>query len=188
MEILGIPGHPVLESMRASEPGLQAVSNIADSMIKNTHFFSLLILFRDMILNIGKSPRHYRCLYSEGKAIKPTNFIFVAKHVFLQAPSNLKNRLAGSGGDSRTSPRNTQNTRILSSINREPRYQIEYFNTTRARPQLDFFSIPYTNPPNIKNLPVGPWWWRGHRMRNIRGGCVTCNVLTNDSSIVSPSL
>ena len=56
--------------MRAREPGLQAVSNIAGSMIKNTHFFPLLILFRDMISNIGKSTRHYRCLYSEGKAIK----------------------------------------------------------------------------------------------------------------------
>ena len=36
------------------------------------------------------------CLYSEGKAIKPI------KYAFSQAPSNHKNWLAGSGGDSRT--------------------------------------------------------------------------------------
>ena len=35
---------PVLESMRAREPGLQAPSNLAGSKIKNTHFSPLLIL------------------------------------------------------------------------------------------------------------------------------------------------
>ena len=128
----------VLESMRARQPGLQAPSNLTGSKIKNTHFFPLSILSqRNDIQYWEKHLYHVRltvsCLHSEGKAIKSI------KYAFLQAPSNHKNRLAGSGGDSRTSPRNTQNTRILSSINREPRYQIEYFNTTRARPQLDFF-------------------------------------------------
>ena len=32
---------PVLESMRAREPGLQAPSNLAGSKIKNTHIFPL---------------------------------------------------------------------------------------------------------------------------------------------------
>ena len=42
------------------------------------------------------------CTYSEGKAIKLTNLKLSAKYAFSQAPSNLKNRLAGSRGDSRT--------------------------------------------------------------------------------------
>ena len=55
-----------------------------------------------MISNIGKSTRHVSCLNSEGKAIKPTNSKLVEKYAFSQAPRNLKNRLAGSGGDCRT--------------------------------------------------------------------------------------
>ena len=35
---------PVLESMRAREPGLQAPSNLAGSKIKNNQFFPFLIL------------------------------------------------------------------------------------------------------------------------------------------------
>ena len=52
-----------------------------------------------MISNIGKSTRHVSCLYSEGKAIKPNNLKLVAK--YSHATSNLKNWLAGSGGDCR---------------------------------------------------------------------------------------
>ena len=33
------PGNPVLESMRARKPGLQAPSNLAGSKIKNAHIF-----------------------------------------------------------------------------------------------------------------------------------------------------
>ena len=57
-----------------------------------------------MISSIGKSTRHVSCLYSEGEAIKPIYHVkLVAKYAFsLRAPSNIKNRLAGSGGDSRT--------------------------------------------------------------------------------------
>ena len=66
---------PVLESMRAREPGLQALSNLAGSKIKNTHvFFPHEFFLGDMISNIGKSTCHVSCIYSEGKAIK-TNFI-----------------------------------------------------------------------------------------------------------------
>ena len=60
---------PVLESMRAREPGLQAPSNLAGSKIKNTHFFPYNFFLRDVISNIGKSNNHVICLFSEGKAI-----------------------------------------------------------------------------------------------------------------------
>ena len=49
-----------------------------------------------MISNFGKSTRHVSCLYSEGKAIEPNNLKLVPKYA--HAPSNLKDRLAGSGG------------------------------------------------------------------------------------------
>ena len=55
-----------------------------------------------MISNIGKSTCHVSCLYSEGKVIKPTILKHEEKYAFSQAPRNLKNRLAGSGGDCRT--------------------------------------------------------------------------------------
>ena len=55
-----------------------------------------------MLSNIGKSTHHVSCIYSEGKAIKLTSSKLVANYAFLQAPSKLENRLAGSGGDSRT--------------------------------------------------------------------------------------
>ena len=42
---------PVLESMRAREPGLQAPSNLAGSKIKNTHFFPLLFLSKRNDIN-----------------------------------------------------------------------------------------------------------------------------------------
>ena len=51
-----------------------------------------------MICNIGQ----VGCLNSEGKAIKPTNLKLVAKYAFLQALSNLTNRLAGSEEGFRT--------------------------------------------------------------------------------------
>ena len=92
---------PVLESMRAREPGLQAPSNLAGSKIKNTHFSPLINSFSE-ISNIGKRTHHVICTYSEGKAIKPMNLKFFAKYSLLQAPSKHENRLAGSGGDSRT--------------------------------------------------------------------------------------
>ena len=41
-------------------------------------------------------------------AIKPTNLKLIAKYAFSQAPSNLKTRLAGSGGNSRTGPTQTR--------------------------------------------------------------------------------
>ena len=92
---------PVVESMQAREPGLQALSNLAGSKIKNTHvFFPSLTLSQKS--NIGKSTCHVSCLYFEGKAIKLTKLKLSAKYAFSQAPSNLKNRLAGSRGDSRT--------------------------------------------------------------------------------------
>ena len=53
-----------------------------------------------MISNFGKSTRNVSCLYSEGKAIEPNNLKLVPKYA--HAPSNLKNRLAGSGGECRT--------------------------------------------------------------------------------------
>ena len=52
-----------------------------------------------MISNIGNSTRHVSNLNSEGKAIKPNNLKLVK---IMPALSNLKFRLAGSGGDSRT--------------------------------------------------------------------------------------
>ena len=55
-----------------------------------------------MISNIGKSNHRVNCLYSEGKVINSKKLKLVAKYVFSQASSNLKNRLAGSGGDCRT--------------------------------------------------------------------------------------
>ena len=88
---------PVLESMRASEPGLQAPSILAGSKIKNTHFSPLINSFSE-ISNIGKRTHHVICTYSEGKAIKPMNLKFFAKYSLLQAPSKHENRLAGSGG------------------------------------------------------------------------------------------
>ena len=39
---------PVLESMRAREPGLQAPSNLAGSKMKNTHFFPLINSFSEI--------------------------------------------------------------------------------------------------------------------------------------------
>ena len=92
---------PVLESMRAREPGLQAPSNLAGSKIKNTHFSPLINSFSE-ISNIGKRTHHVSCIYSEGKVIKPTSSKLVAKYAFLQALSKLENQLAGSGADSRT--------------------------------------------------------------------------------------
>ena len=58
--------------------------------------------------NVGKSTCHVSCLYSEGKAIKPTDLKLVAKYPFLLAPSNLTNQLAGFGRDSRTGSQITQ--------------------------------------------------------------------------------
>ena len=92
---------PVLESMRAREPGLQAPSNLAGSKIKNTHFSPLINSFSE-ISNIGKRTHHVSCTYSEGKAIKPMNSEFDAKYSLLQTLSKHENQLAGSGGDSRT--------------------------------------------------------------------------------------
>jgi len=92
---------PALGSMRAREPGLQAPSNLAGSKIKNTHFSPLIISFSE-ISNIGKRTHHVSCTFSEGMAIKPMNLKLVAKYSLLQALSKHENRLAGSGGDSRT--------------------------------------------------------------------------------------
>ena len=39
---------PVLESMRAHEPGLQAPSNLTGSQIKNTHIFPLINYFSEI--------------------------------------------------------------------------------------------------------------------------------------------
>ena len=74
-------GDPVLESMRAREPGLQAPSNLAGSKIKNTHvFFPQEFFLRDTISNIGESICHVSCIHSEGKATKPTLYLkFSAK-------------------------------------------------------------------------------------------------------------
>ena len=55
-----------------------------------------------MILNIGESTHHVSCIYSEGKAIKPTNSKLVAKYVFLQASSKLEIDWQAPGGISRT--------------------------------------------------------------------------------------
>ena len=41
----GAAGGPVLESIRAREPGLQAPSNLTGSKIKNTHIFLPLLIF-----------------------------------------------------------------------------------------------------------------------------------------------
>ena len=56
---------PVLESMRAREPGLQAPSNLAGSRIKNTHFSPFINSFSE-ISNNGKRTHHVICTYSEG--------------------------------------------------------------------------------------------------------------------------
>ena len=57
---------PVLESMRAREPGLQAPSNLAGSKIKNTKnthvIFPHEFFLRYMISNIGKSTSHVCCI------------------------------------------------------------------------------------------------------------------------------
>ena len=87
--------------MRAREPGLQAPSNLAGSRIKNTHFSPFINSFSE-ISNIGKRTQDVSCTHFEGKAIKPMNSKLVAKYALLQAPSKHENRLAGSGGDSRT--------------------------------------------------------------------------------------
>ena len=39
---------PVLESMLAREPGLQALSNLTGSQIKNTHIFPLINYFSEI--------------------------------------------------------------------------------------------------------------------------------------------
>ena len=85
---------PVLESKRLQDK-------------KNTHFFLFEFFLRVMISSTGNSTRHLSCLYSEGEAIKPIYCVkLVAKYAFsLRAPSNIKHRLAGSGGDSRTGAR-----------------------------------------------------------------------------------
>ena len=59
-----------------------------------------------MISNNGNSNRHVSCLSSEWKAIKPIYHVKLAtEYAFsLRVPGNIKNRLAGSGGDSRTGP------------------------------------------------------------------------------------
>ena len=63
---------PVLESMSARQPGLQAPNNLTGSKIKNTHFFPLSILSqRNDIQYWEKYLYHVRltvsCLFSEGK-------------------------------------------------------------------------------------------------------------------------
>ena len=80
---------PVLESMSARQPGLQAPNNLTGSKIKNTHFFPLSILSqRNDIQYWEKYLFHARltvsCLYSEGKAIKPI------KYVFYRLPATIK--------------------------------------------------------------------------------------------------
>ena len=54
---------PVLESMRAHEPGLQAPSNLAGSQIFSPYWFFL----RDRISNIGKSTRQIVVLILKGR-------------------------------------------------------------------------------------------------------------------------
>ena len=60
-----------------------------------------------MTSNSENSTRFVSCLYFEGKAIKQIYHVkLVAKYAFLfRAPSNIKNRLAGFGVDSRTGAR-----------------------------------------------------------------------------------
>ena len=73
-KLSGMGAPPVVESMRARKPGLQAPSNPAGSEIKKTHiFFPCQFFLRDMISNIWMSTRHISFLNSEGKAIKLTN-------------------------------------------------------------------------------------------------------------------
>ena len=73
---LKTPSGPVVESIQAREPGLQASSNLAGSKIKNTHvFFPHEFFLRYMISNIGESMCHVSCIHSEGKAIKPTLYL-----------------------------------------------------------------------------------------------------------------
>ena len=55
-----------------------------------------------MISNIEKNTRLVSCLYSEITYVYYLKL--VTKYAFSQALSNLKNRLAGSWGDSRTRP------------------------------------------------------------------------------------
>ena len=88
---------PVLQSMQARKPGLQAPSNLAGSKIKNTHFSPLINSFSELS-NIGKRTHHVSCTYSEWKAIKKMNWKLIAKYVLLQALSKHENWLAGSGG------------------------------------------------------------------------------------------
>ena len=57
------PNGPVLESMRAREPGLQAPSNLAGSHI----FFPYWFFLSDRISNIGKSTRQIVVLILKGR-------------------------------------------------------------------------------------------------------------------------
>ena len=90
-----------------SWPGVHALSNLAGSKIKNTHFSPFINSFSE-ISNIGKRTQDVSCTHFEGKAIKPMNLKLVAKYAILQAPLKHENRLAGSGGDSRTRNIGTQ--------------------------------------------------------------------------------
>ena len=79
--------NPVLESMRAREPGLQALSNPTGSKIKNTHIFPpYLILSQRYEIQYWEEPRNVSCLNSEWKAIKPTNLKVVGKYAGSEQP------------------------------------------------------------------------------------------------------
>ena len=92
------PGSRIHASPRAWLAGSEQPRRLQDK--KKPFFFPSITLSQKS--NIGKSTCHVSCLYFEGKAIKLTKLKLSAKYAFLQAPSNLKNRLAGSRGDSRT--------------------------------------------------------------------------------------
>ena len=92
---------PVVESLQARKPGLQAPSNLAGSKIKNNQFFPFLILSQRC--NNKYWEKHVPCYLSlfnnQFKMFCP-NLKLVAK--CSQAPGNFRNQLAGSMGDSAT--------------------------------------------------------------------------------------
>ena len=57
-----------------------------DTVVNDLQFIGSDPTFINKLVHSQKHP-HVGCLYSEGKAIKPTNLKLVAKHAFLQAPT-----------------------------------------------------------------------------------------------------
>ena len=80
------------------ENSLKNLKTHKKTYVEKSLFPPYYFFLRDMISNIGKITQHVSCIYSEEKAITPTDSKLVAKYAFLQALSKLEIGWQAPGG------------------------------------------------------------------------------------------